>query len=147
HSASSSSSSDAGPVSGEVSSPKNDAYNSFARSKSRSSTSTATPGEVAENTGEKASFAPDCTTARTPFCRRMSLTISPSAGDDKVCKTTNRASLSSGAEVCGVNRSTSSVSSSGHRVMPGLYSDSQVGQNILEVYRKIPDCEYPGSAI
>src|SRR5882724_3495283 len=61
----------------------------------------------------------------------MSLTISPSAGDDNVCKTTKLASLSSGLVVPGVNLSTSSVSSSGHRVMPGLYSDSQVGQNIL----------------
>src|SRR5437588_36418 len=62
----------------------------------------------------------------------MSLTISPSVGDDNVCKTTNRASLVSGAALSGVNRSTSAVSSSGHRVMPGLYSDSQVGQNMFE---------------
>src|SRR2546421_9167030 len=62
----------------------------------------------------------------------MSLTISPSAGDDNVCKTTKLASLSSGLVVPGVSLSTSSVSSSGHRVMPGLYSDSQVGQNIAE---------------
>src|ERR1041385_9360738 len=128
-----SSSSDAGPVNGEVSSPKKAAYISRARSRSRSSTSTATPGETAENTGENASFAPACTTARTSFWRKISFTISASAGEDKVCRTTNRAPLLSCSAVSGVRRSTSSAPSSGQRVMPGLYSDSQVGQNMQSV--------------
>src|SRR5687768_14950779 len=58
----------------------------------------------------------------------MSLTISASTGDDKVCSATKFASLSSPALTCVATRSTPS---SGHFVIPGLYSASQIGQNIV----------------
>src|SRR5260370_41819811 len=61
----------------------------------------------------------------------MSLTISASAGDDKVCSVTNRASLPSCAPASTLRRSTNSAPSSAQRVIPGSYSDSQVGQNII----------------
>src|SRR5436309_12174226 len=61
----------------------------------------------------------------------MSLTISASAGDDSVCKVTKRASLLSCTAVSGVRCSTRSAPSSGQRVIPGLYSDSQTGQNMI----------------
>src|SRR5258708_1828564 len=63
----------------------------------------------------------------------MSFTISASAGDDKVCKATNRALLPSCAPSSMFRRSTNSAPSSAQRVIPGSYSDSQVGQNIVEI--------------
>src|SRR5436853_1774184 len=86
---------------------------------------------MTENKGEKASEAPDCTTERMPFCCRMSFTISASAGEDRVCKGTKRASLSSLAPLSGVRLSTNSAPSSAQRVIPDWYSASQTGQNII----------------
>src|SRR6185503_8763691 len=90
------------------------------------------PGDITDSKGEKASAPPDCTAERIPFCLRMSLTISASAGDPRLCSATNFASLESCIAVSEVNRFTSSDSSSGHRVIPGSYSDSQTGQNIFD---------------
>src|SRR6185369_707800 len=85
------------------------------------------PSQVADRSGENASAPPDFTTDRTPFCVRISFTISASAGEPKLWSETRLASLSSWAEVI---LSTSGVSSVGHCVMPGSYSPSQTGQII-----------------
>src|SRR5687767_529725 len=87
------------------------------------------PSEVADSNGERASAPPDFTIERIPFCVRMSLTISASTGEPSLCKGIKRASLSS-EPIVGSKRSTSSVLSSLHRVIPGWYSDLQTGQNI-----------------
>src|SRR5688500_1540873 len=58
----------------------------------------------------------------------MSLTISASTGDDKVCSVTKFASLSSPTLT---RVATRSAPSSAHFVIPGWYSASQIGQNIV----------------
>src|SRR6185437_15455967 len=90
------------------------------------------PGDMTDSKGEKASAPPDCTAERMPFCFRISLTISASAGEPRLWRATNFASLESCIAVSEVSRFTSAESSSGHLVMPGSYSDSQTGQNILD---------------
>src|SRR6185503_7587405 len=90
------------------------------------------PSDVADNNGENASAPPDLITERISFCPKMSLTIWASAGDPSFKSDTNRASLLSRPVFSGVSRSTNCVSSSGQRVMPGSYSASHVGQNILQ---------------
>ena len=74
---------------------------------------------------------PALTTERIPFCTKMSLTISASAGEPSLCSDTKRASLLSRPVISSVNCSTSSVLSSGQTVIPASYSDSHVGQNII----------------
>src|SRR4030081_718088 len=63
----------------------------------------------------------------------MSLTISASAGEDKVCNATNLASLPSCAPASTLRRSTNVAPSSAQWVIPGSYSASQVGQNMVEI--------------
>src|SRR6476469_7501886 len=64
------------------------------------------------------------------FLVKMSFTIWASTGEQRFCSGTHFASLLSWAVLADVSRATSSELSSGQRVIPGSYSDSQTGQNI-----------------
>src|SRR5262245_56775857 len=91
----------------------------------------AAPDAGADKSADNASFPPDFTTDRIPFLLSMSFTISASAGEPSRYSWTKLASLVSVAPVSGDNLSTNCASSSGQRVTPASYSDSQIGQNIF----------------